>query len=217
MAENKANEPDDARGDPTEGTGADMPDQQPEVAADDGYTPASDDDLIGLDAHLSASDGDALGVPSGDELADEDLPQPESFTVMDDQAEELDESADADQSIDEDQLEQGEAEVAALTSTEPSSKRPQARTGSQSAAVMAAKKNRPTRSRAEATASDAPKKGNLFTFVGQVVQELKKVSWPTGAQLAVYFVVVLFFVVFMIAFIGLLDVFFGWVMLKLFG
>ena len=79
------------------------------------------------------------------------------------------------------------------------------------------KKNRPTRTRAQATQSDAPKKTTPAAFTGQVVQELKKVSWPTGSQLLRYFLVVLGFVVFMIAFIGLLDLFFGWLMLKLFG
>jgi len=79
------------------------------------------------------------------------------------------------------------------------------------------KKNRPTRSRAEATALDAPKKTGPVQFVGQVVQELKKVSWPTSSQLLQFFLVVLIFVVFMIAFIGLLDVLFGWLMLKLFS
>jgi len=79
------------------------------------------------------------------------------------------------------------------------------------------KKNRPTRSRAEATTDDTSKRTGFGEFLSQVVQELKKVSWPTSAQLFQYFLVVLAFVVFMIAFISLLDFVFSGLMLKIFG
>ena len=42
-------------------------------------------------------------------------------------------------------------------------------------------------------------------FVNQAIGELRKVIWPTGEQLGNYFAVVLVFVLFMIAFVGLLD------------
>lgn len=54
-------------------------------------------------------------------------------------------------------------------------------------------------------------------FVNQSVGELRKVIWPTGEQLANYFAVVLVFVLFMVAFVGLLDFGFGWLLLRLFG
>lgn len=54
-------------------------------------------------------------------------------------------------------------------------------------------------------------------FVGQSADELRKVIWPTGAQLAQYFVVVLVFVLFIVAYVGLLDPAFGWVLLRVFG
>jgi len=160
--------------------GVDNPD-----GADDGYTPADD--------------------PAGEELA-ADLPTPEPYVNVDDEAEELDDNlAAADvtdvAAVDEEQLAEAEAEVATVSSTRP----------------VPVKKNRPTRTRAEATAAVAPKRTTPGQFVGQVVQELRKVSWPTFAQLLRYFGIVLGFVVFMIAFIGVLDVFFGWLMLKLFG
>ena len=72
------------------------------------------------------------------------------------------------------------------------------------------KKNRPTRTRAEATAADAPKKTGPGKFIGQVVQELKKVSWPSRPEMVRFFIVVLVFVLFMIALISGLDVLFGW-------
>ena len=138
--------------------------------------------------------------------------------------------------FDEDQLEQAEAELAEAEREEQIAAKPgrpakwiQPKTAEADESDTAdspaqttrsnapVKKNRPTRTRAEATHSDAPKKTGLGDFLSQIVQELKKVSWPTGPQLVRYFVVVLVFVLFMIAFIGLLDLFFGWLMLKLFG
>ncbi len=54
-------------------------------------------------------------------------------------------------------------------------------------------------------------------FSRQSAAELRKVIWPTGDQLRQYFVVVLIFVLFIITFVGLLDLFFGWGLLKLLG
>lgn len=54
-------------------------------------------------------------------------------------------------------------------------------------------------------------------FVRQSVDELKKVIWPTGLQVRQYFVVVLVFVLFIIAYVGLLDLGFGALLLRLLG
>lgn len=54
-------------------------------------------------------------------------------------------------------------------------------------------------------------------FVGQSAAELRKVIWPTSSQLSQYFVVVLLFVLFIVAYVGLLDPAFGWVLLKFLG
>ena len=54
-------------------------------------------------------------------------------------------------------------------------------------------------------------------FVKESVAELRKVVWPTGSQVRQYFVVVLAFVLFIIAFVGLLDFGLGWALLKLLG
>lgn len=62
------------------------------------------------------------------------------------------------------------------------------------------------------------KTGNpLLRFYRQVVAELRKVVWPTRKQLSTYFVVVLTFVVFIIAYVSVLDLAFGWAMFKIFG
>lgn len=54
-------------------------------------------------------------------------------------------------------------------------------------------------------------------FVRQSVGELRKVVYPTGQQLMNYFVVVLVFVLFIIAFVSLLDLGLGWAIFKVFS
>ncbi len=58
---------------------------------------------------------------------------------------------------------------------------------------------------------------NPAMFVKQSAGEIKKVVWPTWAQLTVLFFAVLIFVLFMIAFVGLLDAGFGALLLRLLG
>lgn len=54
-------------------------------------------------------------------------------------------------------------------------------------------------------------------FVRQSIGELRKVVYPTGPQLGNYFVVVLVFVLFIIAFVSLLDLALGQAVFKLFS
>jgi preprotein translocase subunit SecE len=54
-------------------------------------------------------------------------------------------------------------------------------------------------------------------FVRQSIAELRKVVYPTGQQLINYFVVVLVFVLFVIAYVSLLDLGLGWVIFKIFS
>ncbi|GAA1374393.1 preprotein translocase subunit SecE [Luteococcus sanguinis] len=75
----------------------------------------------------------------------------------------------------------------------------------------------PTRQVASAAAVADHGRTTPIGFVNQAIGELRKVIWPTGEQLGNYFAVVLVFVLFMIAFVGLLDFGFGWLLLKLFG
>ncbi|PIF03100.1 MAG: preprotein translocase subunit SecE [Propionibacterium sp.] len=56
-----------------------------------------------------------------------------------------------------------------------------------------------------------------MTFTKQSIGELKKVNWPTAEQMRVYFIAVLIFVLFVIAFVSLFDVAFGALLLKIFG
>jgi preprotein translocase subunit SecE len=61
------------------------------------------------------------------------------------------------------------------------------------------------------------KRTGPVTFVKESVAELRKVVYPTGPQLVNYFVVVLIFVLFIIAFVSLLDLAFGWLILRVFS
>lgn len=81
------------------------------------------------------------------------------------------------------------------------------------------KKSTATRRRSESTKveDDPYTANNPATFVKQSASEIKKVVWPTWPQLRVLFLSVLIFVLFMIAFVGALDLLFGWGLLALFG
>lgn len=95
-----------------------------------------------------------------------------------------------------------------------------AKSGSRSSGQVAkpagrTKKDKPTpKQRAEA---DKPKRTTPLEFVRGAISELKKVVYPTGSQLANYFVVVLVFVLLVIAIVTALDYGFGWAMLKVFS
>ena len=54
-------------------------------------------------------------------------------------------------------------------------------------------------------------------FVSESVGELRKVVYPTGQQLLNYFVVVLVFVLFVIAYVSLLDLGMGWAIFRVFA
>ena len=54
-------------------------------------------------------------------------------------------------------------------------------------------------------------------FVRESVGELRKVVYPTGQQLLNYFVVVLVFVLFVIAYVSLLDLGMGWAIFRVFS
>jgi preprotein translocase subunit SecE len=70
--------------------------------------------------------------------------------------------------------------------------------------------------------AEVPERGpgplaRLGLFYRQIVTELRKVVWPTRAQLVTYTSVVIVFVTVMIAYVSGLDYGLGWIMLKIFG
>jgi preprotein translocase subunit SecE len=62
-----------------------------------------------------------------------------------------------------------------------------------------------------------PERTTPIKFVRQSIGELRKVVYPTGQQLINYFVVVLVFVLFVIAYVSLLDLGLGWAIFKIFS
>jgi preprotein translocase subunit SecE len=62
-----------------------------------------------------------------------------------------------------------------------------------------------------------PERTTPLKFVRQSIGELRKVVYPTGQQLINYFVVVLVFVLFVIAYVSLLDLGLGWAIFKIFS
>ena len=57
----------------------------------------------------------------------------------------------------------------------------------------------------------------LSTYNRQVVAELRKVIWPTRNQMVTYTIVVIAFVAFMVALVGVLDLLFAKGVLAVFG
>ncbi|SDT28594.1 protein translocase subunit secE/sec61 gamma [Friedmanniella luteola] len=70
----------------------------------------------------------------------------------------------------------------------------------------------PSRNRPEKVRRTGPR-----GFVKESVGELRKVVYPTGQQLLNYFVVVLVFVLFVIAYVSLLDLGLGWAIFRVFA
>jgi preprotein translocase subunit SecE len=65
--------------------------------------------------------------------------------------------------------------------------------------------------------SKADKRTSLPVFYRQVVAELRKVVYPTQEQLVTYFLVVMVFVMFMMAFVSALDLGFGKLVFAIFN
>ncbi|WP_394274882.1 preprotein translocase subunit SecE [Luteococcus sp.] len=200
------------------------------------------DDQSGLYPRIDEVAGERLAHPNGTG----DQTTIDESQIIDDEAEELkgepvpdatpDRADPQDMVVDDpQQLEQAEQVAARARSSRPVRRsKPQAQPGAASAseghevAARPAPAPRPVRRRAapktpaQANArSGAAQKGSgrttPATFVSQSADELRKVIWPTGSQLSQYFVVVLLFVLFIVAYVGLLDPAFGWVVLKLLG
>ncbi|THV35628.1 preprotein translocase subunit SecE [Glycomyces buryatensis] len=79
-----------------------------------------------------------------------------------------------------------------------------------------ADKGRPTPKRGEKTARVNPFR-RLGRFLREVVEQLRKVVYPTRRQLITYSIVVLIFVAVVMAYIGALDFLFGDLVRRAFG
>jgi preprotein translocase subunit SecE len=77
-------------------------------------------------------------------------------------------------------------------------------------------KGQPTKPRG-GTDTRAALPARVVRFLREVVAELRKVIWPTRKQLVTYTAVVLVFVSIMVAYVALLDMGFGEIVLYVFG
>ncbi len=197
-----------------------------------------DDDVDSVTEPSADQDGDDTDDDAGEQADETDE------TVLVDQTDESDDEGefdelDATELVDEQaddveiddpkQLADAEAVAIAATSSRPV-KRVKRSTADATDAVEA-ETSRPVRKK---TTAGAPARKSTKTpsrketapartrtgpvqFVRESIAELRKVVWPTGTQVQQYFVVVLIFVLFIIAFVGLLDLGLGWALLKLLG
>lgn len=203
-------------------------------------------DSVESDPKAAATpDGADVSADPPGELLAEDLSDPGTYEIdpSEDEAEELepptspdevsDQISDLDFEIDDtEQLDEAEAVAVKAKSSRPvRTARPGTGATTAAAQTEAASpgSKRPTRrqpvtSGKPAKKSDAKSRKRVVQkrttpsqFVRESTRELKKVVWPTMSQLRQFFVVVLIFVLFIIAFVGLLDLGFGAGMLWLFG
>ena len=164
-----------------------------------------------------ANPDDPQNLPG--ELLGEDLIEPEPYEVAADEteAEELEAADEAPVPAEDDTVEVDDpAQLAAAESVAQRAR--SSRPVRKSAAVATtAAKGAPTPARRRSAQAVVDKPTGPVQFVGESVEELKKVVWPTWSQVQQYFWAVLVFVLIVITYVGLLDLGFGWVMLKLFG
>nr|WP_269779633.1 preprotein translocase subunit SecE [Propioniciclava soli] len=145
----------------------------------------------------------------------EDLGDPGAYEVAPDEAEaeeltddERGSGATAYEPVDAAQLSAAESAAARARSSRPK------RRGAEVEPVADAPRGR----RAAATGTAvSTQRTTPARFVAESADELRKVVWPTWRQVQDLFWAVLVLVLFVIAFVGLLDFAFGWLLLRLFG
>ena len=174
--------------------------------------PAADDlDESDADEAADAEPADDAADADADETADtyaaydadEAEPLPDELAHADEDDDEPD-ASDDDDSADE-LLTEAEQIAATVASARPVRK------------TEAEAKGRATPKQERATKTDERPRVGPITFVQQSIDELKKVNWPSLDQWQQYFIVVLVFVLVIIAYVGLLDLGLGYVLLKIFG
>ena len=81
----------------------------------------------------------------------------------------------------------------------------------------AERKSQPTPKQARTATEERIKRTTPLQFVRESIEELRNVNWPSLDQWKQYFIVVLVFVLFIIAYVSVLETFFGWSLLQIFG
>lgn len=164
------------------------------------------------DESLASSDTPADREDLPGELLGEELNEPEPYAVADEEAEELS-ATDPETTAEVDdpaQLAEAESLAARARSSRPVRRTP-------SAAVVAPKGAATPKARRASGEVVETKATGPVQFTKESVEELKKVVWPSWPTVQQLFWAVLVFVLAVIAYVGVLDLGFGWVLLKLFG
>lgn len=110
-----------------------------------------------------------------------------------------------------------EADIAASDadkSADAAAKAPKSKPIKRNQTVAPVKKAKVTPKQSQAKKSRENKRATPVQFTKQAVAELAKVVWPTANASRQYFVVVLVFVLFIMAFVAGLDALFAWGLLK---
>jgi preprotein translocase subunit SecE len=175
-----------------------------------GGSESSDSSLSGSSLSGSSLSGSAL---SGSTVSDSSL---SGSSDSNGSASEPDIEPDPSLNGDGDESDDGEGEGDLVTVGAPR-RRSSKGTAAPGSAVKTSRgpKGRPTPSRR----GDVAKKERTgpIKFVRESIGELRKVVYPTGQQVIQYFVVVLVFVLFVIAYVSLLDLALGAALFKLFS
>jgi preprotein translocase subunit SecE len=164
----------------------------------DDFSDDGDDDLIehgSPDDSLGANDANQGGEPVDDESDDDD-------------------DSDGDDGSDGDDDVEGDKEL--VTVGAPAKERKSGATSKRAGASGSRLKKEKATPKQKQTAEKERRTGPV-KFVQESVGELRKVVYPTGQQLINYFVVVLIFVLFIIAFVSLLDLGFGAAIIRIFS
>jgi len=161
------------------------------------------------DASVEAPEVKAAGEPADAEASEDEV----AYEQVPEELAEDDESEPADDDEPEDALITEAEQIAASVA----SARPVRKKAPEAEGKAGAKKGRPTAKQDRPAKSDEGTRVGPITFVKQSIDELKKVNWPSLDQWQQYFVVVLVFVLIVIAYVGLLDLGLGVLLLKIFG
>lgn len=210
------------------------PDTDADDAVPDDAVPAAEAEDSEADSHVAAESAreptlaELEQMLEGDDPSDHDGadldPDGEPAELADGNAEatgsDADGSADSD-TADSDSDGSGDGELVSVGAAPRSRSKAAAAGGSESGTDVApVKKAREKKDRStpkQKQEVDKPKRTTPVGFVKEAVGELRKVVYPTAPQLGNYFVVVLVFVLFIIAFVGVLDLGFGWLIVKVFA
>lgn len=162
------------------------------------------------DEPSASPDGDRENLPG--EMLGEDLTEPGAYEVAADETEAEELSAGGARAANTDEVEVDDPSQLAAAQTVAD----RARSSRPARKAATAPKGTAT-TRARGTHAVASRPTGPAQFARESVDELKKVVWPSWPTVQQFFWAVLVFVLIVIAYVGLLDLGLGWLLLQLLG